>query len=463
MEAKDLLQKFRHGANSGDRLQAGESLIENELLNEENLEEFAQGVFDDDEGIKDFTSRSLANIIPKLQNKAAEIVAKFIAHNDIEIRNFANDILQKLGLSGAIALRPYLDNEDFDVRKFAVDIIGLTGEPYDIDLLIPAIKDADANVRVSAIEAIGNIAQKYPENIDIDQVMKVFQESFIEDEELRPIIIEAAGKTNSKEGEFFILSTLERTDDEFIRTACIDALALGGNSSEICERLMEQLPLSNKQFQLIILRTIYAIAFRLEIEISLPDELRYIAHNALKDNDEEIRGAGLLALGNSYQKDDVPYLIAKFNEDDNDTHQYIIYHLLASSDSGTVDIFFDQFSEKYFMNNPLGAELDFYGILASVWDDAITENRLIAADKMYEIALKHTKGKSHEIVDLMLKLENERMLNNISRTLDSADENDIYEALDIIEQLKLTDFKNKIKSMKWNSDKLDYKASSIIF
>jgi HEAT repeat protein len=438
-------------------------MINEDLIDHNNISDFAKGLLDSDDGVKDFTTRSIENIKPELRQKAAEIVAELIKHKDIQIRNLANEILQKLGEFGASALREYLNDEDFDVRKFAVDIIGLTGEIDDIQRIMDKIEDDDANVVVSAIEAVGNLVANYYENINATDIINKLEDVYIKDEELRPIIIEAIGKTNSLEGESFILRILESTDDEFIRTACIDALALGGNSAEICDRLMQQLPSSNKQFQLIILRTIFAIAYRLELKIELPDDLRYIAHNALKDNDEEVRSAGLLALGTNFIKDDVPYLITKFDEDDYDTHQYILFYLLSSSPSETVEEFLKQYGVKFFEYNPLGTELDFYGILASVWEQASDEDRVIAAQKMYDLAIRYAKGKAFEIVDIMYKLEKEIVSESIERTLDSGVEDDIYEALDIIDQLKLPEFKNKIKSMKWNNDKLDYKASSIIF
>lgn len=463
MDSNSLTEQLLNSEDSSLRLEAAMELSSRDMLDTSNIELFIKALYDSDDGVRDYVSNVLSDIKQELKDITADNVAEFILNTNIVIRNTAADILTKLGLNGARALRQYVSNEDFDVRKFAIDIIGLAGDYEDLPIILEKLYDEDPNVRVSVIEAAGNIISNYYEEIDSTAILREFEKAYNHDEELRPMIIEVAGKTNSKEGEDFILEILERTDDEFIRSACIDALALGGNSEEICDKLLEQLPTSNKQFQMIILRTIFGIAYRLNLEIVLPDELRYIAYNALQDNDDEIRAAGLLALGNSYRLEDIKFLIAKIQENDFDTHQFIIFNLLSNSDQEIVSQFFLEYGDKVISNNPISTELDFYGILASVWDNAIEENRQEAAKMLYDFSINFTKGKSFEIVDLMLRLERNVIIEKLEYSLRKGKEEEIYEALDIIDQLKLVEFKNTIKSMKWDNDKLDYKASSIIF
>lgn len=463
MGANTLIDKLLHSEDSSERLDSAITLVREDLLDISNIENFSKGLFDKDDGVKDYISNTLADVKEELREKVAEIVAEIILNTNIEIRNIATDILTKLGHQSAIALRKYVNNEDFDVRKFAIDIIGLTGNNDDLPIILKRIDDDDANVRVSVIEAAGNIILNHVDEIDSYHILKEFEKAYDHDEELRPMIIEVAGKTNSAEGEDFILNVLERTDDEFIRSACIDSLAIGGNSADICDRLLEQLPTSNKQFQLIILRTIYGIAYRLGLEIILPEDLRYIAYNALQDNDEEIRSAGLLALGGEYKIEDIKYLIPLMQNQDFDIHQFIVFNLMSTSEVETVSMFFTHYGEKVISENPIGAELDFYGILSAVWENAIPANKLEATHKLYDYAVKYAKGKSHEIIDLLLKLEKETTMKNLENSLQNGNEDEIFEALDIVEQLRLQEFKNLIKSMNWNNDRLDYKASSIIF
>lgn len=463
MDVNSLIDQLLNSEDSSLRLEAAMELSSSDLLDISNIESFIAGLNDNDDGVRDYISNVLSDIKPELKDITADKVAEFILKTNIVIRNTAADILTKLGLSGANAMRKYVYHDDCDVRKFAIDIIGLAGDDEALPIILEKLYDDDANVRVSVIEAAGNIISNYKESMDSSSILHEFEKAYNHDEELRPMIIEVAGKTNSKEGENFILEILERTDDEFIRSACIDALAVGGNSKDICDKLLQQLPNSNKQFQMIILRTIYGIAFRLELEIILPDELRYVAYNALQDYDNEIRSAGLLALGNSYRTEDVKYLIAKIIEDDFDTHQFIIYNLLSNSPIETVSEFFLEYGDKVISNNPISSELDFYGILASFWESAKIENREAAARMLYDFSINFTKGKSFEIINLMLRLERNVIIEKIEKSLKSCKEEEVYEALDVIDLLKLVEFKNTIKSMQWNHDRLDYKASSIIF
>jgi len=96
----------------------------------------------------------------------------------------------------------------------------------------------------------------------------------------------------------------------------------------------------SSELQVILLKTIYAISYRLEEQIELPENLRYVAHKALSEEDIDFRGAGLVALGNIYYFQDIPFLVGEAIRKLPDTQQLILTNLLSYSSPEVVKEFF---------------------------------------------------------------------------------------------------------------------------
>ncbi len=72
-------------------------------------------------------------------------------------RNSAVEALVAMGRDAAPELARNLDHPDHDIRKFAVDILGEIKDPGTLDHIVKAASDSQENVRLAAVEAMGQI------------------------------------------------------------------------------------------------------------------------------------------------------------------------------------------------------------------------------------------------------------------------------------------------------------------
>jgi hypothetical protein len=168
------------------------------------------------------------------------------------------------------------------------------------------------------------------------------------------------------------LEKLNLEEDMYIQTACIDSLALCGSKIEISHRLAEILPSAPEELQGIILKTMCAIAFRLEQQIVLHNDLRYIAYNAINDEDPDIQSAGIIALGNNYSIEDIPSLITELERNNEATQQHILYGLLTQTSSTIIVTIINAFIEKN--TDTLDALISIFGVLRELWNYADEEH-----------------------------------------------------------------------------------------
>ena len=79
--------------------------------------------------------------------------------HDSFLRNQAVELLQAVGSKALPYLRRAFQEGDRDRRKFVIDVIARLADPASRELYALALKDADLNVVITAVESVGNSRQ----------------------------------------------------------------------------------------------------------------------------------------------------------------------------------------------------------------------------------------------------------------------------------------------------------------
>jgi HEAT repeat protein len=85
------------------------------------------------------------------------LVDVFEPGENVGLRNAAVEALGAFGQFAVEALAPRVARLDADGKKLAIEALGRSAEAGALDVLAPLVRDADPNVRVAALEAIGAI------------------------------------------------------------------------------------------------------------------------------------------------------------------------------------------------------------------------------------------------------------------------------------------------------------------
>lgn len=396
MELQGLITTLLSSDKAEERRFAAIELSDPEIQSAEVLRALAKGLHDAEKGVRDVCTYAILHAPERDTELKAQCIAPYITDSDIEIRNLAGEILIKLGSKVAYVLLPYLNESDPDIQKFACDIIALVenSDPEILQAVAVLIDDPDSNVRTAAVDAFGKLgAAEY-----IDVLIDLYKR----DEELQPYIIHALGLIGSEKAQDFLLDMLSQPD-EFAQIAAIDALALCGNDISIAHRIMDNLPDATSEVQLIMLRTVFGMAYRLEEHVVLPPEWRHIAHRALIDEDEEIRIAGLFALGGEFYPEDVPSLLQFMKHSEEALQAHVLSIVLSSTDEQLLLEFMKSF--LHLLDSDIPNEQDIVNLLPSLWGSASPQAReafLTVAEQEY-FALEDI-GK-HKLADIVADID----------------------------------------------------------
>lgn len=91
------------------------------------------------------------------------LAAVFQPGDNVGLRNAAVEALGSFGGHAVDALAARVATFDADGKKLAVETLGRSGDAAALELLAPLISDADPNVRVAALEAVGAVGAARPE------------------------------------------------------------------------------------------------------------------------------------------------------------------------------------------------------------------------------------------------------------------------------------------------------------
>jgi uncharacterized protein YktA (UPF0223 family) len=133
------------------------------------------------------------------------------------------------------------------------------------------------------------------------------------------------------------------------------------------------------EMQKIMLMTAFAIAFRLEENLIMPDELRYISHKGMLEKDQNIMIASLISLGNSYRSGDVESLLKVIAVENEDLNRQIMYNLTVNSSTEEIMYFLEQF---FAMEENRENQYDILDFLSLFWNEIPIENKEALVDAL---------------------------------------------------------------------------------
>ncbi len=405
MKNEKLIKALVQKDDSQLRMDAALCIQSDEYYDETILNALVDGLSDDNKGVVDVFSRVLSSLPDDYIEIAAPILVSNIKSQDISLRNLSGDILVKLGISTSKFLLPYLRDEDCDVRKFACDLIGLVGNSDYSNYIVPLIDDSDSNVVAAAIDAIGNFQ-------DVTLLAKL-NSLLNEMPELKPNIIEAIGKIGTKEAQIILVERLKYEKDLFFKTTIIDSLAISCDDEEVADLLFKELETANLEVQLVILKAIMAIYQRIGVEFDFPAKYRKLSYKAMKDDDLEIRAAGLVSLGNKYFTEDIDALCFEVMSNNPETQEYILFNILNYCDSNFIEKFFNKYCTFSSDLSPINCDIDFLSQLTNVWSDSLRENQKSIIYYLTRYILEKSLLDLSPILDLLLALDREMVEESI--------------------------------------------------
>lgn len=425
MSAQDRISTMLTASDAAARRRAAEELMGLHSASPEVISAFTNGLSDNDKGVRDICALALTRLGNSDAHINASSIAKavvsLIAHDDIEVRNLAGDVLIKLGPQAVDALYPYLTDSAADNRKFACDIIGLSNNPAAIPKVRAILSDIDDNVRCAAVEALGFLKAD-------DLLGDII--AMYDDEPVRPYVVAAIGNIGGKQAQEFLLRIMNEPD-EFVQIAAVDALAVCADEIGIAHKLLTLLPNAGEDVQPVLLRTMYSIAFRLQVAVELPKELRKIAQNALLDDEPDTRIAGLLALGKEYEEEDIPALLHEITQNNPETQQHILSVILSGSAPAVTREFFDRVFGALLEANLQISEL--LGFLTALVPQAPAENAAIALQavtRQYQAVIQDHR---REIVEFLLAVSRDEAIRLLSDEITSGQQHRIEDAVQFAE------------------------------
>lgn len=242
------------------RRQAAESLGEIAGTNAEIA--LVAALDDGNKGVRDAAARSLLRIGGA---SVARALAPSIASRNIGTRNLASSLLMRLGKVAQAPLLPFIKDPNKDVRKFAVDILGEISSPDATPWLIEALDDADANVVVSSLEALGKIGDR--------KAVQPITEIFPRCGYAHTQIVETLGRLGGDRATIF-LTELARTDnihhflDDVSWYALAESLSTCGDASSL-EPLQQRLADATGTLRRMILHAMIQVAERHDVPLGL--------------------------------------------------------------------------------------------------------------------------------------------------------------------------------------------------
>jgi HEAT repeat protein len=389
------------------KIQSIDFLIEDNSIDNDCIDFLVNGLKSSDRGVRDVCCRALLTLDDKDKDLACKMISDLIISNEITIRNLAGEILIKMGDFSTPHLIPFLINNEPDIRKYACDILGIVSGENALIPISQLLTDNDTNCINSAIEAIGNIFDKFDDTKFSNEniVHKLFDIFNTGNEDVKPNIIDTLGKIGSNESETFLLNIVRNNDDMFLKTTAIDSLAYTCNDIGICKMLMDEIDSYPKEIQSTLIKTIYAICFRTDNMIELPFNKRHIAHNALFDSDPEIRASAIVALGEIYFNSDVDGLLNEFSLGTNDIQIHILNHLFSESAGEVVGSFITKYLNELINSDSLSSEIELLSCMAEIWDNSDENNQCIFMEKMLLFSMKNLRGRDLELLEFLNKLD----------------------------------------------------------
>lgn len=184
---------------------------------------------DEDRGIRELAADCLVN---QGGDTCSRLLASFMGHNEISVRNLAAEILVRIGERAVPALVEALNDGDHDVRKFALDVLGLIRDHSVAGRIHEMLDDPNENVACSAAEALGHLGTKE----SVEPLLQAFEKYDF----LRAQAAEALGRIGDPSAFDGLVGYLN-ADDPVVLYSVVEALGRLGDPRAIehLHRLLE--------------------------------------------------------------------------------------------------------------------------------------------------------------------------------------------------------------------------------
>ncbi|MFA6540990.1 MAG: HEAT repeat domain-containing protein [Bacteroidota bacterium] len=259
--------------DAAERLSASSSLMVSAVL--------SLGLQDPDKGVRDSVARSL------LEMRSPSVpyaIVEYLTDSSFITRNLASTLLVQIGKNSLHALIPYFQHENQDVRKLALDTAGLIGDGEIVHDVLPLLNDADENVVVAAVEALGNIrAISTLPHLAVSYSCHPFA---------RVVIAEAIGKIGDRSAAPYLISLLRSykkpEGEELLELfSIVEALAGVGDESSL-PAIAEMVRSGDAALHNILLYALVSIVQRYSLSPLRYEEYRNQLLNALNDSNGKI-------------------------------------------------------------------------------------------------------------------------------------------------------------------------------
>jgi HEAT repeat protein len=295
--------------NADEKVRFLESLFDSNLT-EEQLFYISELVFDEDKGVRNSVSFLIIN------NSNEKIAAKIVpltSSGDISIRNFAGELLIKIGSKAVNPILEYIDSGNDDEKKFLIDVLGLIGDgraSAKITRILNSVKNE--NVILACIEALGNLKSEK----SLYHIMSFYGLNDL----YKPVVIESLGKIGSPAALGFISSKYEEEIDELVKFSIIESFGSIGDEETFFFLLAE---LNEVKGALVwpIIKSIYNLKEKFRLDIPFDERMKDIILQTVLEadaeykkiaasllmvfNDKEVISVYLKILGNDAETDEI--------------------------------------------------------------------------------------------------------------------------------------------------------------
>ena len=301
-EVKKTLESIKE-KNSEEKVNFLESLYDTEL-SEDEVNSLCDLIPDPDKGVRNSVAYLLVN---NANEKSAHKIVPYVSSSDISIKNFAGEILLKIGSNVVDSMLEYIDVGDDDDKKFVIDILGLVGDSRAGSKITKILNsNENENVILACIEALGNLkAEK-----SLYHIM-----AFYEINELyRPTVIETLGKIGSPAALGFILSKYEEENDDLIKFSIVESLGLIGDEETFFFLLAE---LNEDKGPLVwpIIKSIYNLKEKFGFDIPFDERMKKLILQTILDASTEYKKIATSLLSIFNDKETLTVYLKIFGDD----------------------------------------------------------------------------------------------------------------------------------------------------
>ncbi|MDQ7062618.1 MAG: HEAT repeat domain-containing protein [candidate division KSB1 bacterium] len=207
---------------------------------------------DRDDEIRSIAFHGLS-LVPS--EKSAVLLATFLAHTDLHVRNLVAELLVQYKAMAVPALLRCLSNPNKKVRKFAIDILGLIGDlTVTPELAILLDKEQEPIVQVAIAEALGNLRAA--------EAVELLMRHIDSCPGMAPVVIDALGKINTQKSIGFLLEVLQR-NDFYLSLFSLEALS-NAFYPEIIDTLVERYKRIHPELKTNFFKTLCSIYQKLD-------------------------------------------------------------------------------------------------------------------------------------------------------------------------------------------------------